>query len=355
MSKFVILGDTHLGARNDSSHFHDFMERFYLTQFFPYMEEHKLDTIVQLGDLFDRRKFINFHSLYRAKKYFFDQLRERKLKLYVLAGNHDLYFKNTLDVNSLHLLLNEYSDCIKVFTSPQDLVIYDTSFAVVPWICQSNYQETFDYISKTDSQLLFGHLELSGFEMYRGSPCEHGMDRHTFDKFDMVMTGHFHHKSHYGNIYYLGTPYELTWSDWGDPKGFHVFDVKDRSLIFVENNHQMFHKIFYDDTNTSLEELMEQDFSNLEHHIVKVIVRNKTNPYWFDMFIKKIEDIELVNLQIVEDNLNLSFDDESDLEDGIEDTITILNKYTEQFKDKVNVSKLNTFLLTLYHDALALE
>jgi DNA repair exonuclease SbcCD nuclease subunit len=41
-----------------------------------------------------------------------------------------------------------------------------------------------------------------------------------FRKFDTVMSGHFHHKSDDGQIYYLGTPYEIYWNDWEDKKGF---------------------------------------------------------------------------------------------------------------------------------------
>ena len=65
MTKFVILGDTHFGARNDSRKFHDYFEKFYKNTFFPYLEEHGITEIIQLGDLFDRRKFINYKSYWR--------------------------------------------------------------------------------------------------------------------------------------------------------------------------------------------------------------------------------------------------------------------------------------------------
>ena len=44
-----------------------------------------------------------------------------------------------------------------------------------------------------------------------------GRDKEFFRKFDTVMSGHFHHKSDDGQIYYLGTPYEIYWGDWEDP------------------------------------------------------------------------------------------------------------------------------------------
>ena len=112
--KICILGDTHFGARGDSLDFHKYFERFYDEVFFPYLVENKIDVIFQMGDLFDRRKFINFNSLYLCRKYFFDRLKENNIRFYTILGNHDVSFKNTLEVNSSQLLLNEY-DNITVF------------------------------------------------------------------------------------------------------------------------------------------------------------------------------------------------------------------------------------------------
>ena len=58
--KLVILGDTHFGARGDSLDFHKFFQKFYDEVFFPYLLENDIKIVIQLGDLFDRRKFINF-------------------------------------------------------------------------------------------------------------------------------------------------------------------------------------------------------------------------------------------------------------------------------------------------------
>ena len=60
--KICILGDTHFGARGDSLEFHNYFKRFYDEIFFPYLLENRINIIFQLGDLFDRRKFINFNS-----------------------------------------------------------------------------------------------------------------------------------------------------------------------------------------------------------------------------------------------------------------------------------------------------
>lgn len=59
----ALLGDTHFGMRNDSLDFHHLYEKFYTNVFFPKLKENGIKTIVQVGDLFDRRKYINFNTL----------------------------------------------------------------------------------------------------------------------------------------------------------------------------------------------------------------------------------------------------------------------------------------------------
>ena len=106
--KICVLGDTHFGMRGDSLDFHKYIEKFYTNVFFPYLKDHNVTTVVQLGDLFDRRKFINFNSLYLCREYFFDKLAENNITFITFLGNHDVASKNTLQVNSSKLLLDGY-------------------------------------------------------------------------------------------------------------------------------------------------------------------------------------------------------------------------------------------------------
>ncbi len=92
-----------------------------------------------------------------------------------------------------------------------------------------------------------GHLEIKGFEMHNGHMNEHGTEKSVFKRFEKVMSGHFHKKSDDGHIYYLGTQYEMTWSDYKCPKGFHIFDTQTRELSRIENDNTIFKKIIYND------------------------------------------------------------------------------------------------------------
>ena len=139
--KVAILGDTHFGIRNDNKSFHDYYERFYDGVFFPYLKENGIKRIIQLGDLFDRRKYINFYTLKRSKEYFFNKIIENDIRMDVFVGNHDTYFKNTNEVNSPELLLEDYKDNVFVYSEPQDLDLDGTSVTLLPWICTGNYQQ----------------------------------------------------------------------------------------------------------------------------------------------------------------------------------------------------------------------
>ena len=158
--KICLLGDTHFGCRNDHLSFHDYFAKFYNEVFFPYLDEHKIDTVIQFGDLFDRRKYINFVTLSRARQYFFDPLKERGIKLDVFVGNHDTFYKNTNDVNSPDLLLKDYSN-VTVYDQPAEISPGGLDIALLPWVNSSNYQESIDFINNTRAQILFGHLELA--------------------------------------------------------------------------------------------------------------------------------------------------------------------------------------------------
>lgn len=352
--KLALITDLHFGVRNDHTAFADFQEKFYDNIFFPYLKDHDIDTIVDLGDTFDRRKYINFVSLDRAKRMFFDPIEKNQYKLHTLVGNHDSFYKNTLEINSMNLLAEHYEN-IRIYEQPEIATFDDLDIVMLPWICASNQDEVFELCRNTSAQILFAHLELSGYQMYKGQAIHHGMDDDWLRKFDIVCTGHYHTKSVTGNINYLGCPYEMTWSDFDDTKGFHIFDTDTRELEFIENPYKMFHKIQYNDQDKIMEQIVNQDFSLYRNSFVKVIVSEKNNPYWFDMFIEKLEKNDPVHVQVVEDHLNLDLESDDDIVNEAEDTLTILSKYIDGLEASVDKGKLETTIKDLYSEALSLS
>ena len=353
--KIAIITDTHWGVRNDNAAFMDNSKKFLDDVFFPYIDSNSIDTCLHLGDLVDRRKYININTARRLRQDFLQPLTDRALDVYMVAGNHDTYYKNTNEVNALREIADSYP-YIKIYDKVPELVTFDNlPILLIPWICDENRKESIERIKSSGAPIAAGHLEIQGFEMYRGSPVSHGDDRSLFDRFDMVLSGHYHHRSSDGSIYYLGSHAEFTWSDYDDPRGFHILDTETRELTFIENPYKMFDKLWYDDA-TPGKEPEGIDVSPSKGKIVKVIVTNKTNPYKFDKFIENLEKHNPIEIQIVEDHLNLNLDSDNDIVNEAESTMSIFKNYITSMEvqnvDKVVLEKV---INDLYNEALMVE
>ena len=350
--KIAIVGDTHFGCRNDSLHFHNYYKKFYEEVLLPTLRQMGIRKIIQLGDLFDRRKYVNYNTLYLSKQYFFDMLELNDIELVTLVGNHDIFFKNTLKVNSIELTLREY-DNIHVITYPETMTFDGVAVDLIPWICEENEQEVMAFILNSNSQICMGHFELAGFEMDRGNICHEGMDRSILAKYDVVLSGHFHHKSSSGNIHYVGTPGEMTWSDYNDKRGFHIFDTETRELTFIENPFKMFHKIIYNDDQETIETVKSKNFSKYTSTIVKVIVAKKIDPYLFDVFMDKLYKSQPYDVSIVEDFTDYTQISDEDVIDQADDTMTTLSKYVDSLQIDLDKEKLKTYMREVYVEAHA--
>lgn len=348
--KVAIITDQHFGARNDSIHFLDFYEKFYSETFFPTIEKEGIKTVLILGDTFDRRKYVNFYSLQRAKRMFFDPLAVKNIEVYMLIGNHDTYYRNTNEVNSPELVLEDYGN-ITAISSPCVININGTNILMMPWICAENQEESLNMLKTAKADICMGHFEIAGFAMYRGMKSEEGLNRELFNRFDFTFSGHYHHKSSNGDIHYLGNPYELTWQDYGDSRGFHIFDLNTRKLDFVKNPNSIFHKIKYDDKADDIKTISSMDLTVYKNTYVKVVVVNKTNPYVFDMFINKLYEVGTLDITIAEDYTEQEEDNDDNV-DQAEDTVTILNKYVDNLTTELDKDKLKVIMKHLYVEAL---
>jgi DNA repair exonuclease SbcCD nuclease subunit len=348
--KIAILGDTHFGMRGDSIAFHNHYREFYTNQFFPYLLEHGITTVFQLGDLFDRRKYISFQSLALCRRYFFDQFARYGIECHTLLGNHDITFKNTLEVNSPELLLREYENSIFVYNEPYAWNGID----IIPWICKDNEDEVLDFIKRSNNEVCFGHFELQGYKMDQGTICHEGMDASILSKYDLVLSGHFHHKSNNGSIIYVGTPGEMTWMDYNDERGFHIYDTETRQLEFIKNPLRMFYKIHYNDDNMFYNDIINDDYSHLANKYVKVVVEKRNNTFLFDTLIDSLTKVSPLEVSVVEDFASIT--DSVNVEvDQAEDTITILNKYVDGLSLPVEPDKIKTVLRDVYNEALSME
>lgn len=350
LSKVAIIADTHYGCRGDISALHKNCNKFFKDVFFPEIDKRGIRHIIHLGDLVDRRKYINFETAYELDTNFIAPMMRRNITMDIMVGNHDIFYKNTNVLNAIDTLYhsNEY---INIISDPTEIEIYDTKILYIPWINKENQKVTLEYLKNTKAMIGMGHLELSGFQMYKGSVCNEGMDSKLFNNLDMVLSGHFHHKSSIGNVHYLGAPYQMYWSDYDDPRGFHILDLHTREMEYIENPHKLFHKIEYDDTID-----FDYDFKQYKDSYIKVFVKNETDSIKFDDFIDKLENMDVIDLQIIRDNKVVINDNEEEYTDiEIQDTKQIMNSFVDSMQTKTEKEDIKQFLSKLYDEAIGMQ
>ena len=351
--KIAIITDTHFGARNDNNNFNEYFYKFYEEQFFPYLKEHNIKDCIHLGDIMDRRKFVSYRTAKDFRERFILPFSKLGINLHVLVGNHDTYFKNTNEVNSVEELLGNRYDNIKIYSEAAEVKFDSLSVLFLPWINASNHANTMKMIENSKSGMCMGHLEIAGFEMMKGMKNEHGYDKSFFRKFDTVFSGHFHHKSDDGHIYYLGSPYEFYWNDCDDRKGFHIFDTESRSLDRIINPRTIHKKIYYDDTQNDYK---SHDLTQYKDNYVKVIVVNKKDLYQFDQFTERLLKADSHEVKIIEDFSDLDANTVSDdIVENTQDTMTLLSKYIDELDVTLDKGRLKNLQRQLYTEAQDLE
>jgi DNA repair exonuclease SbcCD nuclease subunit len=350
--KIAIVTDTHFGARNDNQNFNEYFYKFYENIFFPTLKQRGITTCVHMGDVVDRRKFISYRIANDFRKRFIAKFQQDAIDLHIIIGNHDTYYKNTNDVNSMEELVGQ--DRFKIYTNPEVVEFDGVPIQFIPWINSGNYDESIAALSRSPAQIAMGHLEIDGFEMHKGGHRHEGSyNAEMFRRFDIVMSGHFHHKSDDGHVYYLGTPYEIYWNDWQDPKGFHIFDTETRELERIVNPYTLFEKIYYDDTSI---DYSEHDFDKYKEKYVKLIVVNKKDLYVFDQFVDKLLKADAHEVKIIEDFSDLDAENVSDdIVENTEDTMTLLSKYIDELDVDLEKDRLKNKMRELYTEAQDLE
>ena len=351
--KIALLTDTHFGARNDNLNFNDYFYDFYEGLFFPYLQQNNIKHCIHLGDLMDRRKYVSYRILKDFRERFIQPFNYLKINLHILVGNHDIYFRNTNDINSLNELLGQRHDNIHLYPEAQEVDFDGFPILMMPWINPQNEIYSFGMMDETKADTMMSHLEVVGFEMHGGHTSESGFDKSQFKKFDTVFSGHYHKKSDDGQIYYLGTPYQMTWSDYNCQKGFHIFDTETRQLTRIVNPQKIFEKIYYDDTQENYD---NHDVDQYKNKYVKLVVVNKNDLYKFDKFTDKLFKADCHEVKIIEDFTDLGADTVSDdIVENTQDTMTLLGKYIDDLDVNLDKTKLKSDISKLYHEAQDLE
>jgi hypothetical protein len=341
-TKIAIITDQHFQARKTSKAFHDYFLEFYQNVFFPYLEENNIRTVLDLGDTFDNRNYIDPAALDWAKTNYYDRLKELSIDHHIVVGNHTTKLKNTNKISSVDLILREY-DNITVYKDPTEVVINGLRILFLPWINKENEEETFSLIKKTKAKVAMGHLELNGFVPYIGHVMEDGMSSDSLTKFEKVFSGHYHTRSDNGKIFYIGNPYEIYFNDIEDERGFTIFDPETLDHHYINNPYRMHYQYFYDGPGNEISD-------NLKDKIVKVVVRQKNDIKDFETFIETINKMQPMELKLVEAVEALDLSNLETIE--TEDTLTILNRYIDDTEISYDKSKIKSIINDTYRELL---
>jgi DNA repair exonuclease SbcCD nuclease subunit len=344
--KIAIITDTHWSARTASKNLHNHFQLFYDNVFFPALEEHGVEVVVHMGDAFDNRKSIDFWGLDWTRRVVLEPLR--KYEVHMIVGNHDIFLRNSTEINAPELLLKDYPN-IKTYSSPTNTKIGGIDMTFIPWICSENHDETMNVIKKSKAKVAMGHLELQGFRVNKNLIMEeHGLDSNIFSKFTKVFSGHYHTRSDNGRIFYLGNPYEMYWTDVNDTRGFHIFDTETLEHTPINNPYKLFYNLYYEDTP-----YQTFDAREYENKIVKIIVRKKTKAKDFEKFVDKLYTAGIQDLKIIE---NFEIQESEDFQvDEEENTLSILNRYIDESEVQFDKNIIKGILQNLYKEACEVE
>ncbi len=355
----LMISDIHLGVKNNSDFFVNVTRDFFNNQVIPTIDQHDIDELWILGDLFDD-KFITGVLVYNVAIGIIRKLlwKYKKLKIKILIGNHDIYYKNSLKVTSLKML-DKISKRVEIINEITEYNIDGCSCVAIPWLINGSdnwnkfKQITSEYEESGLIQydLCVGHFEINGFEKIKGVVEKDGLTQSMFKAFGDVFSGHFHIRNKLGNIQYLGCPYELTWNDYGTEKGMTIYNTDTRKSTFIKNNKSPQHKHIKLSSVVQDETLLDHANNNMvRFHLDESIDESDLN-----IILDKLEKKKSFNLQFIDERYDLEIDnDDIELDDVSTDDLKYCTEYAKQLEhpDEIEELQLEKRLIALYQRAI---
>ena len=242
-----------------------------------------------------------------------------KRGIYIIIGNHDVYYKDRNEVHSLKTL-SHIADNIHVFENPTVLTINGShNFLMLPWIEDLNRLSNTvnDYINLC--QYIVCHADIKGLKFNKWTQVEHGIEIEALDSYKRVYGGHIHHRQATRNVLYTGTPYQMDRGDMGNSRGFYQLDVSTPELTeeFVLNDLSPTFVKF--DIMTVLEMTLSEIEHSFKNNFVDIMINvNFANRFSVTRFLeeissathRKIEFFTYVDQNQAEAEMNAEFNPE---------------------------------------------
>jgi DNA repair exonuclease SbcCD nuclease subunit len=278
-NKIACISDIHLGVHQNAQTWHKIAIDF-AKWFDQELKLRDIKDIIIAGDIFHNRHEIGVNTIHCAYE-FFDILK--KYNIVAITGNHDCYYKDKSDINSISIL-DGYKN-VTIYKELQTQNINGKVFAFCPW------GVGIEEVPPCD--ILIGHFEILNFKMNAHKVCDHGLESEALlDKAKLIISGHFHCRDHrkYKNnksILYLGSPHELDFGDRDQVKGFTIIDTDDLSVELVENNVTPKHKKIKIsdllDGKVALENISEE----LQNNFISLCIDRSVNEQILNVMLSK--------------------------------------------------------------------
>jgi DNA repair exonuclease SbcCD nuclease subunit len=325
MSEICLITDLHFGCRNNSEIFLESQLKFFTEQLVPELKERNIKKIYVLGDFFDNRSQINV-KIQNSVKYLLDNYLT-EFEMYILVGNHDIYYKTTIETHSLQFL-KKYNN-ITVVDKIMKIKEGDREFLLVPWQVDEELFKQKVVNQNLTCDVCFGHFEISGFNFNNNRVCEDGITSQLFfDNFKKIFSGHFHKRSENSlgdsTISYIGNPYQLTRNDMDNERGYTILNTETLETEFIENKKSLkYVKITYPQIIT--EDIIKGNIVDIE-----IEYNENYNEEMVNKYIKEIEEFEPIQPPIIKLENNMDTVDTKNLE--IKSISGLLNDYIKSLE-----------------------
>ena len=207
--------DIHYGLKQNSRLHLDDCHRF-VDWFIAEAKARGAETCIFLGDWSHHRASVNVATMNASIKDF-KKLNDAFEKVYFITGNHDLYYRDKRELNSI-----EYARDLPNFVMI-DEPFNEGNVSIWPWLVGNEHKK----LAKEKCKYMFGHFELPHFKMNAmvEMPDHGGIKAEDLTGPEYVFSGHFHKRQYKNNIHYIGNAFPHNYAD---------VDDNDRGAMFLE-------------------------------------------------------------------------------------------------------------------------
>lgn len=225
----IITSDIHFGIPGKTDH-----SLWAARVIREYAHKNGIEVVLVLGDLYHDRQALNIGVL-NGTYQFFDELdRDYNQEWVVFPGNHDMFLKNSWDVNSIKPL----SRLVTIVEDIKRVDFGDTRFWVMPFVhYESAYMQVIESIQKQadPNDILLTHIGVKNASLNECFLVKHWSVVDFSDTiFKRVYAGHFHCKQQVGEkTFYCGSPIPFRFDEGLVDHGFFVYDSAKNDHEFV--------------------------------------------------------------------------------------------------------------------------